>query len=342
MKQYIIITAVFAALLFGTNALFGNGGILQVQARGGARGDNTPDSVNNRGTPPEEPPKMPFTDSVSVLLSETGEVLELSMEDYLVGCLFAQISPTFHEQALTAQAIAAHTYVLRLIHDGNLISDNPATCQPFLSEEDARRKFISDEAYQNALARFRTAAKYGAHRAVAHNANPNIPIYAVYHSLSAGVTNTAYSVWGVDFPYLKSVDSSWDREHHEFIATNEISAENIRLAMFAFNRTASMPQNYGEWFTEPRLNRFGYVMSVKVGENRLSGGDLWRALGLRSMAFEISRRDMSGETVFVIESRGFGHGVGLSQYGADVLGRRGHSYEDILLYYYTDVVLTVR
>jgi len=336
MKQYIIIIVVFAALLFGINAL------LSTRTEPVLAGAFSPNraNANSDGSPAAAAEaRMQFTDKISVLLSASGEVLELSTEDYLIGCLFAQISPTYHENALKAQAIVAHTYVLRLLHDGNQISDNSATCQPFLSESAARERFLNEETYTNALTRFRAAARYAVRKAIAHNAHPTVPIYAVYHSLSAGVTNTAYSVWGVDFPYLRSVDSSWDREHHEFIATNEISAENVRLAMFSFNRTASMPYDYADWFADPRLNEFGYVISMKVGENRLSGGDLWRALGLRSMAFEISRRDMSGDEVFIIESRGFGHGVGLSQHGADVLGRRGHSYADILRHYYTDIII---
>ncbi|MCL2754653.1 MAG: SpoIID/LytB domain-containing protein [Oscillospiraceae bacterium] len=336
MKAYIIIIAVFLLLLLGTNALFA--------ARSG--GELLPlllPAVPAASLPPPNPPNPPdtvsvqFAEQISVLMTDTGEVLTLSVQDYLVGCLFAQISPSYHEQALTAQAIVAHTYVLRLLHDGNNISDNPATCQPFLREEKARAKFAADADYHNALERFRAAARIASTRAIVHNAAPSVPIYSVYHSLSAGVTNTAFPVWGIDLPYLQSVDSSWDREHPEFIAVNEISSETIRLAMFAFNRTASMPPDYADWFASPVLSEFGYVISSNVGNNRLSGGDLWRALGLRSVAFDITQRDMSGAQVFIFETRGHGHGVGLSQYGADVLARRGHSFNEILDYYYTEV-----
>jgi stage II sporulation protein D len=324
MKQYIIITVIFVALLFATTLIFGTGSEAADESEGSGA-DNPPQS-----------PSFDFPRRVPLLLSESGEILDLSLEDYLIGCLFAQIPVDYHEQALKAQAIAAHTYLLRLLANGNVISDNPETCQPFFCPERSRTLFRDMTDYDYHLERVRAAARYGTSRALFHGGQP---IYAVYHSLSAGVTNTAYSVWGVDFPYLRSTDSSWDREHRDFICTNEMSAESIRLAMFGFNRTAAMPICYDDWFTEPYLNEFGYVISIGVGENRLSGGDTWRALGLRSTAFSITRRDMSGNSIFVIETRGFGHGVGLSQYGADVLARRGWSYAEILNHYYTNVEL---
>jgi stage II sporulation protein D len=335
VKQYVIIITVFAILLFATPFVFGESAQFRTGAiRGGGDGadsDNTDESA-----------VFEFPDKIALLLSESGEISELSVEDYIVGCLFAQIPVNYHPRALTAQAIAAHTYLLRLIRNGNIVSDNPATCQPYFCETRARALFAEDFEYENYLEIVRTAARQGARKAIFYEGEP---IYAVYHSLSAGVTNTAYSVWGVDFPYLRSVDSSWDREHPDFFCTNEMSAESIRLAMFEFNRTASMPYDYEDWFTEPHVNEFGYVISYRIGSDntkRLSGGDMWRAFRLRSTAFEISPRDSAGNTVFVINSRGFGHGVGLSQHGADILATRGFSYEEILRHYYTGIeIITV-
>ncbi|MCL1831542.1 MAG: SpoIID/LytB domain-containing protein [Oscillospiraceae bacterium] len=330
MKEYIVIIAVFAVLLFATPFVF-----RAVNAR------ETPQTSDSGGqeAQPHFPDGYDFPKTVSLLRADSGAVVELSVRDYLIGCLFAQIPSDYHEQALKAQAVAAHTYMLRLRQDREYVSDEPETCQPYFDEEQARALFRSDAEYDNALTRITAAADYGAVHALFHGGEP---IYAVYHSISAGVTNTAYTVWGVDFPYLRSVDSSWDREHSGFIQRNEVSADSLRLAMFHFNRTATMPQDYDDWFSDPYKNEFGYVISIAVGEEgkRLTGGDMWRAFELRSTSFDISRRMMgSDDDVFVIETRGFGHGVGLSQYGADVLGRRGYGCEEILRHYYTDVVL---
>jgi len=318
-REYITIIVVFMVLLFATPVVFG-------AVHGGGR------------------QKMEFPETISLLLTESGETIELSVEEYLVGALFAQIPVAYHEQALKAQAIAAHTYLLRLLlnrlelkesqenQGQHLITDDPATCQPFFTLERAREHH--GEAFDEHIAKVRRAARYAAGRVILHDGEP---IYAVYHSISAGVTNTAYSVWGRDFPYLRSVESSWDREHPDFLSVNEMTAETIRLAMFDYNRAASMPIDYALWFTNPILNEFGYVISVAAGENLLSGGDMWRIFRLRSTAFEISFRDGG---IFSITTRGFGHGAGLSQFGADVLARRGFSYYEILNHYYTGVSIS--
>jgi len=314
MRDYIIIAVIFAALLFATPAVFA---VIYDETK--------------TTSPAEAPIDFDFPEKISLLLTDSDEVTELSIEEYLIGCLFAQIPVTYHEQALKAQAIAAHTYLLRLILDGVEISDDPTVFQPYFSEEKSREHY-GDE-YEKHLKKIKAAAQYGAQRVIVFNGEP---IYAVYHSISAGVTNTAQSVWGRDLAYLKSVESSWDREHPDFLCINEITAETIRMTVFYHNRTASMPVDYSLWFTETAKNDFGYVISIKLGESLFSGGDMWRLFNLRSTSFDITHKN--GE-IFVIESRGFGHGAGLSQYGADVLGRRGFSYEEIIKHYYTGVSL---
>ncbi|MCL2071730.1 MAG: SpoIID/LytB domain-containing protein [Oscillospiraceae bacterium] len=323
MREYIVIVVIFSLLLFLTPLAF---------SALSEFGEEKQQEIEAEKT--AAIPKMHFPDKVTVLISgEDGDneqnQIELTTEEYLIGCLFAQIPVNYHEEALKAQAVAAHTYMLRLLLDGEEISDDPTTAQPFFTEEAAREHY-GDE-YETHLKRIQPAANYGANRAIAYNGEP---IYAVYHSISAGVTNTAYSVWGRDFPYLKSVESSWDRGHPDYLCVNEMTSESIRLAMFGYNRTASMPIDYALWFVNPIKNDYGYVISVKAGENLLSGGDMWRIFKLRSTSFEISFRP---DGIFSAETRGFGHGVGLSQYGADVLGNRGFSAEEILAHYYTDV-----
>jgi len=310
LKDYIIIIVVFIALLLTTPPLF-------------KAVNPNPASLESGGE------AYHFPRSITLHLIESEDIIRLSVEDYLVGCLFAQIPVTFHEQALRAQAVAAHTYLLRLLEDNTVITDDSATCQPFFTEDRAKEHYGAR--YDEYLEKVRAAARFGASRAVFYK---NEPIHAVYHSVSAGVTNTAFSIWGRDLPYLQSVESSWDREHPDFMVINEITAETIRLTLFDYNKTASMPVDYEMWFVNPVKNEFGYVLSLRLGEVLLSGGDMWRLFNLRSPSFEVSyRRD----GIFTIETRGFGHGAGLSQYGADVLGRRGFSAEDILLHYYTDV-----
>jgi stage II sporulation protein D len=134
---------------------------------------------------------------------------------------------------------------------------------------------------------------------------------------------------------LKSVPSDWDREFINFVCTNEISIRNMRDLLLSFDPDIIMPLDYGQWFTEYAADNNGYVMAVSARNLTVSGGDLWRLLNLRSAAFKI---DYSG-SAFVVTTKGHGHGVGLSQYGADYMARKGHVSDEILNYYYTDVTI---
>jgi stage II sporulation protein D len=273
-----------------------------------------------------------------LLLTETGEIIEISTLDYLIGCLFAQIAPGYHIEALKAQAAAAHTYALRITLNnqkdnnnqlgGADISDNSVTCQPFFTIERAREHYGTQ--FVIFYDKIRQAAEYGASQIILHN---NEPIYAVYHSVSAGATNTARYIWGVDFPYLQSVPSDWDREFLNFNATNEISTSDMRRLLLSFDQNIIMPLDYAQWFSEYAADNTGYVMAVSARNLTLSGGDLWRLLNLRSTAFRIEFRN----GVFIAITQGHGHGAGLSQFGADYMAQRGHTAEQILNYYYTNI-----
>jgi stage II sporulation protein D len=274
-----------------------------------------------------------------VYLTESDNIIELNTIDYLTGALFAQIPPGYHIEALKAQAIAAHTYALRLalnnanspMYTGADFSDSSITCQPFFTEERAREYYGVE--YDLHFSAIRQAAEYGAARVILCE---NEPIYAVYHSVSAGATNTARHIWGLDFPYLQSVPSDWDREFPSFVSTNEISTSQMRTALLGFDHEIIMPLDYTRWFADFTADSHGYVSALNTRNLTLSGGDLWRILNLRSAAFEINYNG----TAFVATTWGHGHGAGLSQFGADYMARRGHNYENILKYYYTGVMIS--
>jgi stage II sporulation protein D len=207
-------------------------------------------------------------------------------------------------------------------------SNSSVTCQPFFTEAQAREYFGIE--YDIYYSKIKEAAEYGATRVILYE---NEPIYAVYHSVSAGATNTARYIWGLDFPYLLRVPSDWDREFTNFVSTNEISASNMRSALLGFDPEIIMPLDYAKWFADYSADAIGYVNAVSARNLTISGGDLWRILNLRSAAFEIT---FNG-TAFVATTWGHGHGVGLSQFGADYMARRGHTYDSILSYYYTGI-----
>lgn len=268
-----------------------------------------------------------FPEAFSVLITETGETVTVSVHDYLVGCLAAQIPLDYEQEALNAQAAAAYTYALRLLYDNPdlQLSDDTKTCQPFFTPEKCEQEYGED--YARYLPALEQAADYGEKHPIMYE---NEPIYAVYHSVSAGRTCSAYGVWGRDLPYLKPVDSISDKSYVNFECTNEIPAEQVRCALVAYKSDIVTPADYAKWFSDFNANEDGYVISTKIGENIFSGGDLWRILGLRSTAFTVSYRD----GIFTFVTKGYGHGAGLSQFGANTLAQEGRSAEEILGYYY--------
>ncbi len=320
-KRLIIITLVFATLLFATpliwNNCFGSGGAFAVFGLSFKKSEN-------------------FIDSFRLKLTETDEIIEISAEDYIIGCLFAQIPITYHENALKAQAVAAYTYALRMTRDNRLLqsggdydlTDSSVTCQPYFTEEKARDYY--GEEYDNYYEKIRECAGYGASHILEFN---DLPIYAVYHSISNGMTNTGMSVWGRNLPYLQSADSSWDKEHNNYLCTNEITVEKMRAMLLDYSRGITMPIDYSLWFSKPTVNAAGYIESMMVGDTIISGGDIWRIFNLRSTDFTV---EYTG-SVFLFTTKGYGHGVGLSQYGADYMAKCGYTAEEILLHYYSGV-----
>jgi len=317
MKNAVIITLMFFSLLFLVPFLWEHAFTV-----------GSSEALSNYQAP----------ESFRLYLTQSGEIIEINTVDYLIGCLYAQIAPGYHTEALKAQATAAHTYALRLALNnqespspemgGADFSNDSVTCQPYFTEEQAREYYGAE--YDVYYPKIEQAARFGATRVILYE---NEPIYAVYHSVSAGATNTARHVWGVDFPYLKSVPSPWDREFLNFACTNEISVLNMRSSLLNFEPDIIMPLDYTQWFSRFTSDPAGYVITVETSNMVLSGGDLWRILNLRSAAFEI---DYTGG-VFVATTLGHGHGVGLSQFGADYMARREHECDEILNYYYTDV-----
>ncbi|GHU45417.1 stage II sporulation protein D [Clostridia bacterium] len=281
--------------------------------------------------------------------TKSEKVLSLSPADYLTGCLYAQIPVDYDMEALKAQAVASYTYALRVIRSGErnpkpeyrkkddkgeevsvYLSNDLSVCQGYYTREQAKAAWGAD--YEKYYKNVRGAAEYGAGKIIIYN---DEPIYAVYHRTSNGQTNSAADVWGRDFPYLRGVDSSWDRDTPNFTRINEMTDEQVRSLLTAANPQMRVPLSPGEWFTDAVQNGAGYVSSIKLGENLLSGGDVWRTLGINSTCFSITHSD----GVFAVSTRGIGHGVGLSQSGARYMAEKGYTAEEILAYYYPSTTL---
>ncbi len=280
-------------------------------------------------------PEVKAPESFCVYLTEEQRTVTLTAEEYLLGCLAAQIPLDYAQEALNAQAAAAMTYAVRLkedlksnpadIPDGADLSDSTKICQPYFTPE--KCKEIYGESYEEYLPSLKAAAEYGAKHLITYE---NQPIYAVYHSVSAGRTSSARGIWGREFDYIQPADSHWDKEYINYECRNEMTVEQARLCLVNYKADIATPADYSKWFSEINANEDGYVISVKIGDNLFTGGDIWRIFGLRSTAFKVEYTD----GIFTFITKGYGHGAGLSQYGANEMAKAGSTAEEILRHYY--------
>ena len=263
-----------------------------------------------------------------------GTVTEMDMGTYLLGVLRAEVPASFEPEALKAQAIAARTYTLYKMKDGPIANhpdadacDNISCCKAYASAEQAAADWGGMALYyEEKLA-----------RAVAETDGQVIlyggePILAVFCSSTNGHTQNAGAVWQSDLPYLQSVTSPESEELvPNYYSTETFTAEQFRARMLAAHPEAKLSGSPEGWITEVNRSDAGFVTTVTVGGVRLKGNELRTILSLRSPSFTA---EADGDTL-TFRVTGYGHGVGMSQYGANALAARGMDAAAILAHYFT-------
>lgn len=263
----------------------------------------------------------------SVLISQTGEVKEIPVKEYVFGVVAAEMNASFHSEALKAQAVAAYTYALRRKAENNDksydITDSPDTDQHYINESAAREKWGDKADEYSEKIKAAVAAVEGEYIACSGE-----PILALYHSCSAGKTEDIKDVFGSELPYLVSVDSLGDILSGEYSSECKFSNEEFKNLV---GENADLSGEISSWVGETRHRENGYVESVLIGGKALSGVEIRKLFSLRSANFTIKY-----DNGFIFSVRGYGHGVGLSQTGAEYMACQGGTYKEILLWYYKD------
>lgn len=276
-------------------------------------------------------------DSISVYNAETNEALTMDFRDYIIGVVAAEMPAQFHEEALSACAAAAATLARKKIVDGEqkelsgaVISTDPKKHQAFSTNEMLKEKWGGDYSlyYEKICKAVDKAIDYS----ITYEGEL---IVAAYHAMSSGVTEDAKNVWEGGFPYLVSVESTGDKLSPKYETEVKYSFEDFRDIFIALG--ASFPEDKTLWFSEGEYTKAGTLMNIKIGGKDFSGEKLRDLLSLRSSAISLSMNN-EGITVNV---RGYGHGVGMSQYGADYLARQGYSWQEIIKHYYTGVNIEI-
>ncbi len=265
--------------------------------------------------------------TVLVQNAKSGQIEEHDLERYLVGVLAAEMPASFHEEALRAQATAARTYIYNKMQSDTKNSDHPNAdvctdsthCKAWLSETDMQEKMGKDW-YKNYYQKLCDCVSDTRGEIITYE---NQPIVAVFHSTGSGRTENSKDVWGGDLPYLKSVASEGDKSAPKFSSTVEVSKEDICKTLGVTD-----PHVYGDTRTEG-----GAVDTVNIGGFLFRGTDIRTYFDLNSANFTVEETENS----FIFHVIGNGHGVGLSQYGANAMAESGSTYREILSTYYTDV-----
>ena len=298
----------------------------------------TPSPVTpSAGEPPEVQPGLSGggedrSRTVKVLL-EDGRILETNMADYLWGVVAAEMPASFEPEALKAQAVAARTYTLwKALHnkahpEANVCTDYTC-CQAWMTREAALEKWGDESA---ACAEKLDKALVETDGTVLYYDTQ--PIQAAFHASSAGRTQDAVAVWGSTVPYLSSVPTPEGEEAPNYHTTVTLSEEEVRTALESLGCKLEEDDKPEDWLSELSYSESGALLTAQVGGVSLRGNVLRTALGLRSPSFTAA---YSGGS-FTFSVTGYGHGVGLSQYGANALAKEGKTWREILTWYYTGV-----
>lgn len=257
-------------------------------------------------------------ENVITLYRSNGEILNLTINEYLIGAVAGEMPASFNIEALKAQAVVSRTYLLKRIKNNNIIIDS--TMQQVYKDNNELKNMWKND-FDKYYSKIKKAVLDTDKIAIYYNGDY---IDALYHSTSNGYTLNSENVWSNAIPYLKSVENKWDLNASSYLKNTNKNIAYV-LSLFGIDDI-----NKIQIVSRDDTN---HVKEIKVGDKIYKGTTFRSLLKLRSTDFDIMVNDNS--VVFI--TRGFGHGVGMSQYGANGMANEGYNYIDILNHYYTNV-----
>ncbi len=261
---------------------------------------------------------------------------QISIEDYLVGVVAGEMPADFDKEALKAQAVAARTYTMYKKengkeegHKGAIVCTDSTHCQEYKSYEELE-KIKGKEWLNNEYIKIQEAINETKGQIITFESKPILPLY---FSTSSGKTENSEEVFSTKYPYLKSVDSPYDKYSPKY--NSELRIENsefINMMNKAYKDLSINKNNIRNEVKVIKRSEGGSVEKIKVGNLDLRGRDIRSVLNLNSSNFKIEIED--NYIKFIV--KGFGHGVGMSQWGAEGMAQEGYMYYDILKHYYSE------
>lgn len=274
--------------------------------------------------------------NVKLLHTSTNEIEEVKLDEYLCNVVSAEMPVDYDIEALKAQAIVARTYTIYKIihnsgkHNGADICDSSSCCQAWISKEGRFERWDEDKREEN-WNKISTAVNETIGKIITYNGEP---INAFFHSNSGGKTEIPLNVWGGSgYPYLQVVQTSGEEEYGQYSSEVILTEEELISKLKEKYSDIEIDFSSEESIKILEHTESGRVRTVQFGNKNLSGVETRTILGLRSANFEITK---DGENI-KFSVIGYGHGVGMSQTGADALAKQGYKCEDIIKHFYIGV-----
>jgi len=292
----------------------------------------------------EETPKGESYDyreynKIKLLHMGTGEIEELHLDEYLLGVVSAEMPASYEIEALKAQATVARTYTIYQIknnsekHESANICDSYACCQAWISKDERLAKWEENERERN-WQKIVQAVNETAGDIITYEGQP---INAFFHSNSGGITESSVNIWGgVEYPYLKSVETSGEEGYSQYNSEVIFTRDELINKIKETHADIKIDWNDENAIQIQEYTDSGRVRTIKFGNISIAGTEARTILGLKSTNFVISHQDE--KIIFTV--KGYGHGVGMSQTGADSLAKQGKGYKEIIKHFYTGVEVT--
>ena len=284
-------------------------------------------------------PKSREAMDFSIYYLENGAKDKISFDDYLIGVLAANMPAGYEMEALKAQAVIARTYAM---YNVALLEKDDPDKTTFTTSElglsylslDSLEKFWGKEDYNNFLTKLENAV---------YDTNDKVLVYddklifPAFFSTGSGFTRNASEAWGIDIPYLTSVSSKQDVTSTDYLHIQEFAVADLISLLEKYYTDIDLSKD--KFFDEVKVSSrdsTGYALKVNLGKKTVSGEEFAKVTGLSSNHFYIEEYENKARVI----CNGSGHGVGLSQYGANAMAEEGSDYTDILKHYYTGVSLS--
>lgn len=275
--------------------------------------------------------------NIRLLHTETGEVENIDLDTYLYGVVASEMPASFEIEALKAQAIVARTYTIYQIknggkHDNADLCDSSLCCQAWISKENrlARWEENEKEEYWNKIV---NAVNETKGKIVLYQGEP---INALFHSNSGGSTELSLNVWGGNFPYFQTVETSGEENYSSYSSEVKISKDELVKIMLEKYPDFQIDFSEENYIQILEFNKSNRVQKIKIGNKEISGVEARKLFNLKSAKFNF---EIEGD-IIKFSVIGYGHGVGLSQCGSDILAKQGKLCDEIIKYYYKDVEIS--